>query len=170
MNKRLLKLVLLLAFSILMLVGCSGQAKEYESFAPNPTAKVGEFFEIDSFNLIKINTTEIVEKGNDKILVINYSWRNEGTKADTTFDNFKITASQGGAALEPTLEHVKDIKKLVVPVDVGSTLDDIEQGFILESDDLVYLSILGSDLAFMVDNKPINPYPVKVEIDLKKLQ
>ena len=49
-----------------------------------------------------------------------------------SFDNFKITASQGGAALEPTLEHVKDIK-LVVPVDVGSTLDDIEQGSYLKA-------------------------------------
>lgn len=170
MKNRLLKLLFLLIFSCSMLVACSGQAKELKSFAPSPTAEVGDFFEVDSSNLIKINSGRIEEDGNRRILIINYSWKNEGSKADTTFDNFKITASQSGVSLEPNLEFVEDKKKLVIPVAIGETLDNIEQAFILVSEESVNLSVLGSDPAFIVDKKPISSYPIKVEININDLK
>lgn len=91
---------------------------------------------------------------------------NEGKNADTTFDNFTITASQNGEVLKPNLDYVKDKKKLVIAVEPGEILEDIEQGFILSTQEPVTLSILGSDSYFIVENKPIYTYPVKVVMDI----
>lgn len=166
MKNKLLKLIILLVCLHIILVGCSGQAKEFETFTPEHTSEVGKLFQIDSTNFIMINGGRIIEDKGNKILIVNYSWKNEGKNADTTFDNFTITASQNGEVLKPNLDYVKDKKKLVIAVEPGEILEDIEQGFILSTQEPVTLSILGSDSYFIVENKPIYTYPVKVVLDI----
>lgn len=164
-NNKFLIVVSLIIFSGFILVGCSEQGKEFKSFIPDPTAEVGEFFAIDSTNFIKIEGGEIIKEKEERILIIIYSWKNEGNRADTTFDNFTLTASQNGEVLEPTLDFVEDKKKLVITVKPGEILENIEQGFILSTEEPVTLSILGSDFYFIADNKPMYTYPVKVTIN-----
>lgn len=166
MKNKTLKVFILLVFTSLILVGCSGEAKEFEDDFVVPTAKVGEFFDIDTKNSIKINGGQIVEDGGSKVLVVNYSWNNGGRGASAVYDNFAMTAKQGPVALESTLDQVDDIKKLVTNLEPGEVSDDIQQGFILESDEPVTLSIMGSDNYWIDNNKPLYAYPVKVEMDL----
>ena len=168
MNRKSTFAISFIIFFLFVLTGCSEQGKDFESFAPNPTAEVGEFFAIDSTNYIKIEGGEIIEENEKRIIIVRYSWKNEGNRTDTTFDNFTLIASQNGEVLEPTLDYVNDKKKLVVPVEPGVILEDIQQGFILSTDEPVTLSILGSDHYFIVDNKPIYTYPIKVTIHLEQ--
>lgn len=169
MKNKLLKAFILLVFSCLSLVACSGQSKEFDTFAPQPTSELGQVFEVDSSNLIKINGGNIVEGQGNDILLVNYSWTNKGSSADTTYDNFTLTASQAGVVLKPTLEPVKDADILVTPLQPGETYEGIQQGFVLESDDPVTISVLGSDAYWIKDNKPMNTYPVKVEMNLDNI-
>ena len=111
MKNKLLKLIILLVCLHIILVGCSGQAKEFETLLLS-TSEVGKLFQIDSTNFIMINGGRIIEDKGNKILIVNYSWKNEGKNADTTFDNFTITASQNGEVLKPNLDYVKDKKNL----------------------------------------------------------
>lgn len=169
MKNKYSKVFFLLLLVSLVLSGCSGeQTKEFDSYAPDEEANILEAFDIDSTNTIKINKTNIVEDNNNQVLIVDYEWENGGNDTSTTFDNFTMTASQDGVALEPTLEPVSDYTKLVASVDSGETLEGIEQGFILDSDKPVTLSILGSDPYFLVDNEPMNAFPVKVEITLNQ--
>lgn len=166
MKNKFLKVFFLLAFSSLCLVGCSGKTKEFEDTALPPTAEVGQVFDIDSSNSIIINGASIVTKDSDKILLMNYSWKNEGSNPGAVFSNFTLTASQGGVALQPTLEHTEDTKLLVTNISPGETIEGIEQGFILDSEEIVTISVLGNDYYWIKDNKPLYSYPVTVEMDL----
>src|SRR5690554_1961959 len=125
MGNKLLKLFILLVFSCLGLVACSNQSKDFDSFAPPPTTNVGETFEIDSSNLIKINGGNIIKGEGNDILLVNYSWTNKGSSADTTYDNFTLTASQRGVVLKPTLEPVEYADLLVTPLEPGETYEGI---------------------------------------------
>lgn len=171
MKNKKLKGFFLLVFASLILVGCSGEAKEFEDDYVDSTAEVGEFFDIDNSNSIKVNASEskIVEDGGERILVVNYSWTNvKGGSA--VFDNFSMSAKQGAIALEPTLDYVDNIKKLVTNIGSEETSDDIQQGFILISDEPVTLSIMGVDNYWTDNNKPIFAYPVTVEMDLAMVE
>lgn len=180
MKNKTLKGFFLLVFSCLFLVGCSGQAKkEFGDTIVEPTAEIGESFRIDTAynketnevsdkNTITINSGEIIEDEGQKVLIVNYSWANS-IGGSAIFQNVTLTAKQDNINLQPTLDHVDNTKLLVTNIEPGEVSEGIEQGFILNSDNPVTLSIMGIDTFWTENSKPLHAYPVTVEMDLSSL-
>ncbi|HHW92918.1 MAG TPA: DUF5067 domain-containing protein [Clostridiaceae bacterium] len=163
----LLLLVCLLSVSA---CGKGGEEKVFTSFIPPKTASVHEDIQVDETNHITIVETKTItpnpDKPDEKILIVTYDWTNGSDKQKVTHGSFLLTAKQDGAALQPNLKHVDDKFLLVKPIQGGETLEGIQQGFELLSDNEVTLSIKGNMQVVFVDGVPKGGYPVEVSISI----
>ena len=169
--KRLCALLLLLV-CLLSLAACKkgGEDKVFTSFVPPKTASVHEDIQVDETNHVTIVDTKTItpnpDKPDEKILIVTYDWKNDSKSQKITHGSFLLTAKQDGATLQPNLKHVDDQFLLVKPVQGGETLQGIQQGFELLSDNEVTLSIKGNMFAVFIDGVPKNSYAVEVPVQV----
>ncbi|MDI9469741.1 MAG: hypothetical protein QM296_05995 [Bacillota bacterium] len=157
--------ILLIAALVLSLAACSkGGQKEFTTNLPPETGELGEDIRIDASNHIQIKKAEVVRDGEREILLITYDWYFEGGKARAGFEQYVITAKQGGVALKGDLSQVESIKKLVTQINVDEKLEDIQQGFVLRDQEPVTLSLMGNESWIFKEGKPVHAYPVTVEV------
>ncbi|NLZ70765.1 MAG: DUF5067 domain-containing protein [Clostridiaceae bacterium] len=164
---RLTLSILLLLSSVLTLSACAkGEPKQFSSYLPPKEGKVGEAIQIDEASKIKIVGLRVDEEKGKRILVVIYDWTNLSKQARVGSDSYLITAKQGGVQLRPYLNTVTDKFKLVRQIDGGATLEGLEQGFVLDNEEEIELSLKGStDIIFTDKGVPVHAYPVKVFVD-----
>ncbi len=166
MKKRLaLFLMVVLALALTGCIHASKDGQVFESYIPPETGEVGEPIKLDPANTltIKDHRIETLEDG-ARVLIITYDWENTSDRAFVGSDAYVITASQEGIGLTPDLSKITDKKKLVTEVPGHETLEDIEQGFILDGDGDVTLTLDGKINTVFVDGKPQFAWPVKVTL------
>lgn len=169
--KRLCTLLLILV-CLLGISACkkSGEDKVFTSYVPPKSASVHEDIQVDETNHITIVDTKTIapnpDKPDERILIVTYDWKNGSGSQKVTHGSFLLTAKQDGVALQPNLKHVDDKFKLVKPIQGGETLQGIQQGFVLISDNDVTLSIKGNMLVVFDDGVPKGSYPVEVLVSV----
>ena len=162
---RLTLSILLILSAVLPLSACAkGEPKEFKSYLPPKEGKVGEDIQIDAASKIKIVGLRVDEEKGKRILVVIYDWTNLSQQARVGSDSYLITAKQGGVQLRPYLNTVTDMFKLVRQIEGGAKLEAIEQGFVLDNEEQVELSIAGSTDIIFTDGVPGHAYPVKVVV------
>ncbi|MDI9497850.1 MAG: hypothetical protein QM270_05105 [Bacillota bacterium] len=158
--------ILLIAALVLSLTACSGSQKEFTSNLPPETGELGDDIRIDASNHIQIKKADVVSVDEREILLITYDWYFEGKNARAGFEQYVITAKQGGVALKGDLSQVESIKKLVTQIQAEERLEDIQQGFVLRDREPVTLSLMGNESWIFKEGKPVHAYPVTVEVPI----
>lgn len=170
--KRTLVMLLLPAVALVM-VACSKTEKpeHYSSYVPPETAEMGDAVKLDEDNILTFQKARLerTEKG-DTILIVRYDWQNTSKAAHVSEEAFTLTAKQDGINLKPDLSLVEDRKKLVTNIPGGDSIEGIEQGFVLRSEDPVTLVLTGRVKYIFVDEKPQFNHPVKLTVDAADLK
>lgn len=156
---------------VFLTAACQHEKIIEDTFYPPEKASWGEEVQIDSMSSLAFLEARVETVGDEKHLILLYDWENLSEKAKVTMDAYSLSLSQDGVALKPSLAAVADKNKLVSQVSAKGTLSGIEQGFILIDESDITLQIKGKDKFIIKDTKPLNAYPVKVDIawaDIKK--
>lgn len=155
-----------LALSLVcVLAGCGAtdKPKEFTSYIPPEKAQMNETVKLDPSNEFRITGQRVeVDTSGRRVLLASYDWKNTGKKAVTGLQAYVLTATQDGAKLKPDLELVRDKKKLVTELAPGKSLEGIEQGYLLDNEKPVTLTLTGKVLYVFRDGKPGMNHSVKI--------
>lgn len=173
MKKSFLTLTLALALAgTLALTACGNEVRQredgslYTSYLPPETATIGEEFAVDTQNKITITNLELrTQDDGSRVLIVRYDWTNDGTTEATVGESILLSVTQEGVSPEPDLSLVTSRDKLVTPVAPGETLTDIEQGYLVESEEPLTLSFTGEEETIFIEGKPASAYPVRIEVE-----